>query len=172
MRCLLRDVRAPERGGGVTGIEEMTRRRNAWQGRAQELSGALAAERLTRERAEEALATERARCTFLTAGLKAAKAEAVAHLAWVRKLQEDVEHWKLNSKTLARLYIRQGRISAWLGPISLCTTRHDAPRRCLHDCVDGCGAGECFEHEHCDMCGAVRCHGFWWRRRFGDVTPH
>jgi hypothetical protein len=152
----------------MTGVEEMTRRRDAWRERAESAVAELKAERLARERAEEALATERARCARLTGQVTAARAEATAHLAWVRRLQKDLEHWKLNSKTLAQMYIRQGRIVAWLGPISACPTRHGEPRRCLRDCTDGCGfsADQCFGHEHCDMCGAVRCHGFWWRRRW------
>lgn len=146
----------------MTGIEEMTRRRDAWRTRAESAADEIRALRLTHERDGEALAREKAHSASLARQLKEAKAEAAAHLQWVRTLQKDVEHWKLNSKTLATAFMRQGRVTAWLGPISLCPTRHASPRSCIEPRHTHLG---CFAHWHCDMCGAVRCHDLWWRSR-------
>lgn len=29
-------------------------------------------------------------------------------------------------------------------------------------CVQACGR-DCHVHQHCEACGAIRCHGYWWR---------
>src|SRR5579872_635917 len=114
----------------MTGIEEMTRRRDALCFLKQKTAYEIRALRLTHERDGEALARERGRSASLADQVKEARAEAAANLAWVRKLQKEVEHWKYNGKVLARAFVRgePHRVTMWMGPISLCPIRHGYAR--------------------------------------------
>lgn len=35
-------------------------------------------------------------------------------------------------------------------------------------CTQACGK-PCKSHQHCEKCGATRCHGYWWRSRSRGV---
>lgn len=146
----------------MAGIEEMTRRRDAWREKAESAADEIRGLRLALERAGEALARKEGRCASLADQLKEARAESAANLKWVRALQRDVEHWKHNSKMLARAFMRgtPGKITPWVGPISMCPVGHVQPRSCADP---GHTHVMCLAHWHCDMCGAIRCHSGWWR---------
>lgn len=89
----------------MVSLEEMTRRRDAWRVRAERAEKALAAERFLKGKQLETVSRQQVSIENLNSALAGVRREAAANLAWVRRLQRDIEHWKHNNKVLVRWFM-------------------------------------------------------------------